>query len=658
MKKSIAIALLIVTASWACGPYFPSSYLGDYDSRFEAGINPGEELELIARAYGLIDDGRYPHGWMSTMEAEKSDFQSKASDAEEAALLDDYLAYAEAVRAGDAQAVCPDLPEHLLEFRLYLEGTAEFKADAQLTFPEAWKKLLALDAGDRLYRTVWTHYMLGNLAASHGLPEQASVQYERCRTAAQETEKDAPLGLAHASYRRDYLAQTNLNRRIERGIAAIGHYNRSYDLALKTHCLEHFERDMQQAAEQGVENPSMAVLEAMALYRVGKAGFFQTLVKVPDLKITPRLAWFMYKNGEPELAAAYLEHCPDTDTLANWIRYRLAQRSGNPDEAVALLKKWLANVQTDRRMIFQFHFRDRVSNRSAIHGSLGMLYVEQGHMLDALDSFMQAGAYLDAALIAERYLETDELKRYVDTLDTRAPYHDTAEYEDVRQTENRGTGTELRLAYLLARRLFREGRPEEALPYYPPEIARCLDTYLEAGKLSRKFLSRPDTRSAHLYHAARILRWKGMELSGTELYPDYTIENGHFAWAGIANEDAIVTGGTPPIYEQTAPVPNLRFHYRHAAAALAGQAARLSWNKHQKAMILWSAGSWIQNRHPEEADVYYKQLASIHFQPLAAAADEQRWFPEASPMMDYVNRAEDFIPPRRVAGAAEAYETD
>jgi len=657
MNQLVTTLLLIATGTFACGPFFPSSYLSDYDDRFQAGINPGEELELIAKEYDLIDYDSFPKGQYTTLEAEKNDFLSKTTN-EEAKLLDDYMAYAKAVRAGETNAICPDLPGHLLEFQLYLEGTAEFKADETLVFPNAWKELLSLEFSNRLYRTVWTHYMLGNLASSHDMPDEASLHYALCRTASRETGQDYALGLAHASYRRDYLAQTNLTKRIERGIAAVGYYNQSWDRQLKTHGLEHFEIDMREAAKQGIEHPSMAVLEAMALYNVGKTNFFQTLERVPDLKITPRLAWFMYKNGEADLAETYLEHCPEDDALANWIRYRLAQRDGKSAEAIVALKKWLTNLMYDQRMVFQFRYSDKVSNRSAIHGSLGTLNVEQGHMLDALGSFMQARAYLDAALIAERYLETDELKRYVDALDLRAPYHQMAEFEGTVRTETPDRTTQLRLSYLLARRLFREGRPEDALPYYPPEIARILNSYLDAKAQSRSIWKSRDKRAAHLYHAARLLRWQGMELSGTELYPDYTIDNGRYAWAGIMNEDALLPDQDPPMYEKTAPAPNLRFHYRHVAAELAGEAAELSWNKHQKAMILWSAGSWIQNFHPKEADVYYKELASLRFQPLAKAADQKRWFPEPTPLMDYAHRSEEYIEPKRIIKAAKEYQAN
>jgi hypothetical protein len=657
MKRLLTLLLFCTFNAFACGPFFPSTYLGDYEAYFEDNINISEELELIAKEYDLIGWERYPRGYDTTAEAERKNFFTKATHQGGLEFKEDFDAYATAIRAGDTNAIAPVVPEHLAEFVLYLEGTQEFMADPNVVRPEAWDELLALDFSNRLYRTTWVHYMLGNLAASHGNPEEASVQYAACRRAALVTKKDHSLGLAHASYKRDYLAQTNLTLRIERGIAAVGYYHQAWDTEREKFCMEHLQLDMENAAKADLDNPNMAVLEAMALFNVGEEAFISKLGQQPDLKITPRLAWFMYKKGDIEQTSAYLDLCPEDDALANWLRFRLAQREGRTDEAVLFLKKWINQLQQSERVVFQFQYGSKVRPKSAINGSLGTLLATQGQMMDAMLSFVKAGAYEDAALIAERYIGTDELIQYVNSFELRAPYHAMEAFENEWRMESSYSTIQLRLSYLLARRLFREGRPEEALPYYPPEISKLLNTYLDARANAGKFWKGRNTRSANLYLAARIMRWKGMELSGTELYPDYTIVNGHFPWYG-REEAKIGPESARPMYDETAPVPNVRFHYRHVASDLAGQAATLSLNRHQKAMILWSAGSWIKNRHPLDADVDYKKLARIHFQPLAKAADELRWFPEATPLMDYVTRSEEYIPPKIIIRAAKEYETD
>ncbi|MDZ8117905.1 hypothetical protein [Pontiella agarivorans] len=655
MIKRLYLLLMAAVPVFACGPYFPSSYLSDYNDRFEADLNPAVELELIALEYHLIDEAPFPDGTYTTLQAEKLDFTKKAEQLGGQEWLTDYMAYAKSVRAAETNVPAPAVPNHLQEFTLYLEGTAEFRADEKVTFPQAWRELLALDVSNRLYRTEWVYYMRGNLAGAHGMPEQAGKSYAACRTAAREIPARHSLGLAHASYKRDYLCQTNLAMRIERGLAATGYYHRTGDFARRDHCMNHLRLDVTQASQEGLSTPSAAVLETMALFNIGKTDFIRTLEQHPDLKITPRLAWFMYKNGEPRKAAAYLEHCPADDILANWLRYRLAQRSGRTDEAIEKLRQWLNGLQHSRRIIYRFDYTGTVSPASALHGSLGTLYADRGQMLDALESFVAAGAYPDAALIAERYVETDDLQRYVDAFQSRTSKGPANRVDDWPQTETPRNSIELRLSYLLARRLFREGRPQEALPYYPTEIGYILQTYLHALKESRSFWNSWNTRAAHLYHAARIMRWKGMELCGTELYPDYTIVEGFFPSIGIEHESAVAPENMRPLYDKTAPIPNQRFHYRQIAAEQAGDAAVLAWNRHQKAMMLWSAGTWIKDRHPDAADVYYKKLARLHFQSLAKTADAIRWFPEGSDAMQQIHHSEQYIRPRKLSDAAKAY---
>lgn len=658
MKHLFLLILTLTTVALACGPDFPASYLSHCDTRFSENINIPEELKLISREYDLLDYGSFPAGWnTTTIEAEESDFCSRATPADNEKFRKAYIAYAKAVRAGNTNTVAPELPAYLQEFTLYLEGIREFQNDPELTYPEAWKELLDLDHSNRVSRTVWTHYMLGNLASAHGRPEEASEQYAACRAEVETYKGDDQMGLAHASYKREYLAQTNLAARLERGIAAVGYYNQGWgqDIDRTLFCLEHLQVDMERARKEHFQPQNMAVLEAMTLFNVGDEPFIETMNGFPTLKITPRLAWFMYKSGRINTCRSYLARCPEEDILANWLRFRIAQRAGLTDDAIASLNTWIQQLSQTDRIVFDFGYRQTVSSSSVMHGNLGALHASKGQIMDAFLCFVNAGAYQDAALLAERYMETDELKRYIDHLDLQAPYHTLPEFDAPQNTENSPRTIQLRLSYLLARRLMREGRPEEALPYYPPELSALLRTYLNACRESQSIWNGRDTRSAHLYHAARIMRWKGMELCGTELYPDYTIVNGDYPYIAMGDESSLVPETVRPAYADTAPVPDTRFHYRQVASRLAGEAADLARSRHQKAMILWSAGMWIEKRHPREADVYYKKLARLHRQSLGKAADQKRWFPESTPMISYVHRCEDYLSPEEIRKASETY---
>ena len=76
--------------------------------------------------------------------------------------------------------------------------------------------------------------------------------------------------------------------------------------------------------------------------------------------------------------------------------------------------------------------------------------------------------------------------------------------------------------------------------------------------------------------------------------------------------------------------PEVRFHYRYQAAFLAWEAAKLMPNNNDEtAMILWAGGTWLKNRDPETADLFYKALVNRNRRTeLGEEADRQRWFPK------------------------------
>jgi hypothetical protein len=81
--------------------------------------------------------------------------------------------------------------------------------------------------------------------------------------------------------------------------------------------------------------------------------------------------------------------------------------------------------------------------------------------------------------------------------------------------------------------------------------------------------------------------------------------------------------------QEHAPAVDRRFHYRYLAAHLGSQAAALlPDNTDLTAKLLVAAGSWLKDRDPQAADVYYKQLVRrCGRTELGRNADELRWFP-------------------------------
>ena len=81
---------------------------------------------------------------------------------------------------------------------------------------------------------------------------------------------------------------------------------------------------------------------------------------------------------------------------------------------------------------------------------------------------------------------------------------------------------------LLARRLVRLGRCQDARPYFLPENQAILDDYISSIRDGYDAHRTADDRAGSLFDAARTARDHGMELMGTELGPDWASYGGDF----------------------------------------------------------------------------------------------------------------------------------
>jgi hypothetical protein len=178
--------------------------------------------------------------------------------------------------------------------------------------------------------------------------------------------------------------------------------------------------------------------------------------------------------------------------------------------------------------------------------------------------------------------------------------------------------------YLLARRLTRLGRWQEAGPYYPAKLQPVLDSYISAIRDGHDGQKTNPQKAAALWAAAKIARTQGLELMGTELAPDGAIWDGNFDFPSPAAERLALA--TQPATHTLAPlapeekrrlslppetVPNKRWHYRYIASDHAWEAALLlPDDSDDLARLLVEAGSWVSARDPQAADRFYKALVT------------------------------------------------
>jgi hypothetical protein len=272
-----------------------------------------------------------------------------------------------------------------------------------------------------------------------------------------------------------------------------------------------------------------------------------------------------------------------------------------------------------------------------LRGERGALSLARGDFTQALHLLIKNDYWRDAAYIAERVLTPDELKQYVDQHWQHVKKRD----EGKRPRSKYGyrpkrPGRAIR--HLLARRLTRIGRWQEARPYYPRPLRDRLDAYIRAIRAGHDESRTRRERARQFWIAARIARHEGMQLLGSELTPDYAIYGGQFHLGSIDNRLKQRKGDTlsralnkemTRVNEHSV-TPEKRFHYRYTACDHAWSAAQLLPDgKPITARILCLAGSWLKVDDPEYADRFYKAMVNRgRGTKLGQKADKRRWFPE------------------------------
>lgn len=326
------------------------------------------------------------------------------------------------------------------------------------------------------------------------------------------------------------------------------------------------------------------------------------------------LAWLAWLDRDMQRLPLLLERADDVP-MTRWLKARQAMLAGDLDTALPLLEQ--AGFPADEQWQCAWYSRGDWEGLTEVHparetaSERGALLLRKGENEAALRAFAEAGHWFDTAHVAERVVRTEELRAAVeDDLLTLLPERQAA---DLRQ--------------LLGRRLFRDGDPVAAAAWFPEELAAK----------ARRYAELIDTGTAPaLFEAARMLRFDGIELSGTELDPDFAWARGGLpAWAlrqrAPTSELHGLTDAEADRINATAPSPDARFHYRYQAAELAWQAAERIPAGHPEApKVLCQAGRWLMHRDPPAADRYYKEMVWRGWgTPLARTADDLRWFPDA-----------------------------
>ena len=556
------------------------------------------------------------------------------------------------------------------EFVDYFEGAAAWHNPAlanKALAREAWERLLERPAAERKFKSTWAAFMLGRSWEDEDA-DKAADYFKQVRDLAKRRFADS-LGLAAASLGLEarlrfhagvytqaialYLEQfgagdwtavgslrTVASEALEqpealRGLAKDGKSQRVITAYLVSRHQSVWHEEMEEVPTQPDDTTTrwLAAVEA--------AG-------VRDVDSAEKLALAAYRAGDFDTAQRWIKRAPGS-AVAEWLQAKLLLRAGKVPQAAALLAKVSRSLPLESPgtnasatfaeslfvVVHAEYLESIPAGRQAL-AELGTLKLARREFTEALDALLRSGYWMDTAYVAERVLTADELKAYVDrewppggeppaeasAWRTGVAISDAVQRRDIR--------------YLLARRLTRLSRGFEARDYFPASWQPSFDMFTQALNTGWDESQSTNARAAALFTAAVIARTNGIELLGTEVEPDWHIHGGDFQEGVRAtlrtNEAFVVLRASPEELLRAASHnadPETRFHYRYQAALLAWEAARLMPNNSDEtARVLCTAGSWLKNRDPETADLFYKTLVRrCRRTAIGDQADRRRWFP-------------------------------
>ena len=655
-RIGIGIALTLgASVALACGPDFPWQLL---DNR-QATLAATPSNSFAYEATHLV-----PAPKDSLRAAELSEFQREQATAlfaqaqaeglttEQAAQLDEMRAAETGEAAFAKGAIVP------AAVRLYTAGAVDFIRAEEAKAAERFQAVLELPADDQRARSVWAAFMLGRLHKRAGDIGKATEDFALTRALALKGAPD-PLGLAVASYGEE--ARLHLDRAtavlgddgaLPAEPETIATYGRETAAAAALYAEQAARgsdigvQSLRIIAERLLEKPerisatvadplAQRLLVAYVLARESDMPQQSVQVDPNAPKGTPapnpllvmlveaversgldhpagadRLAALAYRTGRYDLAATLA--AKTASPLASWVKAKLALQRGD----LAAAAGFYAEASTAFPSLDAAPSLEDASAR-LLTGESGVVALARGEYIDALDKlYPVADTYWgDVAYIAERVLTVDELKRFVDAKVPQPAAPPAAAPADADATTDDGSSTKPatmsspagQLRGLLARRLARAGRYQEALAYYQDASVRDQAArYAEALNGVEAGQTRVE-RARAWYASALLARQAGMEIMGTEAAPDYSAYDGSFE-TGIGQETLdgpFITEQERRRYASSAAAPALRFHYRYIAVDEASHAADLLPPRSQAfAAVLCTATGWMMGTRGADQRVH------------------------------------------------------
>lgn len=563
--------------------------------------------------------------------------------AEKAALSPAQQAEVAAARAAPgaqaAFAMTTDLPRNIA---YYTVGAVAFANGDARNATLCFGTVLARPDTNAM-RLVWAQFMLGRSLARLGDVAGAERAFAKTRARVAGGAPD-PLGLAVASLGEE--AKLHLDAGDVAGAVTLYAEQAADGSGTAVQSLRMVAEDAMAHPERLaalVRDPMtqrLLVVHALALagdylhalhsggteYAIGYDGFFppdeldqgplralaaaieQSGVAVPQLD---RLAALSYRLGDYAGAKALAEKA--SGPMALWVRAKLALQSNDRAAAAKYFEAALSSAaSTDGNGDLE------PSSATLLRGEMGTLTLVRGDFTQAMEVIWPvAGTYWgDVAYLAERVLTTDELKAFVDArVPAPSVWPDDAGPWSIQPVRA--------LRGLLARRLMRDGRYDDAVGYFPPAPKDQPDARRDAisfgqaiGQSRHAFWAADRARAG--WQSAMLLRHSGLEMMGTEIAPDQAAMGGAFEFGYGPDPDNLFKHAGDFVadervrYDASAPNPDKRFHYRYLAVAQALAAAHEVPARSQAfAAMLCHASGWMMQTHDDgKARAIYRQYVA------------------------------------------------
>ncbi|MBC9252274.1 hypothetical protein A9179_18545 [Pseudomonas alcaligenes] len=671
---ALAVAsLLPLATAQACGPDFPYRLLGDRSNALSQ--LPEGNFAVEIKRLGQDIDGLKP-STEATIAPYWDDSTQQYLDARVAAekqqlsaaqfeLISQLRSLSDAHQAEAAGAALPT------ELRLYSAGAVAFAQQDMALAAEYFQRVLALPAAERPLRSTWAAYSLGRALSSLAV---SAADSELDEAALLQRQQDL-LAQAHRAYQQAReLSRNGFSDPLELGIASLGEEarlqldNNDWPGAIRLYASQarlgsttgySSLRQLTWALSDKSDTELQQLLASQEVQQLLAAQLFsriddydshdkqsQRLLAllqahsplVPAL--ADRLAALSYQQGDYAAAQRFVAQAGDSG-LAWWLRAKLALQVGDKPAAVAAYAKAAKAFPADEDWGWRRNANwdyETLKPRCRIEGEMAILALERGDYLEAFDQLYRSGEiyWQDAAEVAERVLSSDELKGYIDAKVAAAPPPPAGQEQYYWERPLATSAREL-----LGRRLLREGRYAEAVPYFASAELQDAARQYGAAREQAEDAWTASGRAEGYYRAAKLAREQGMELLGYELGPDEAWNAGSYGseFGKPVQAAGLLTAAEAQLQNASAAEPNRRFHYRFVAAELANQAADLLPPRSQAfAAVLCKASGWLQYRDLAAAQGYYRRYVqegpyvdwAENFglncqEPDFARAEQRRW---------------------------------